>query len=165
MRFEMASYNEQIQRLWERYEAETGQSAIDPDAFLQWAIDNRLWLPRPKDVRRQMRSDLSDALRQAMRTDDGGITYRAKQYIRSSEDGEQMELWFDTDKATRTLMHKAVQQRRQGIVQVAHRTKCDVDHYNTTHPTETPIPLELDFTDDVAEIETAERMEREKKAA
>ncbi len=48
------------------------------------------------------------------------------------------------------MQHLRAARRRQ-IVGDCVQVKVDVDHYNATHPTEEQIPLELNFTEDVAE--------------
>ncbi len=163
----MATFNEQVERAWDEWEAMTGDRAGDPDAFVAWALEHRKIAPRPQDVRKILRGQVVDALRQLMRTDEDGITYRAKQCIRTYDEGLQLSLWFDTDRATRSLMAKATAQKRKSIVDDCYRAKCDVDHFNNTHPDEEPINLVLDFTDDVAELEAeeAEAKDKGKKSA
>ena len=51
--------------------------------FVEWALAKSKLRPQPRDIRRLLRSQVMDALRQAVRTDEEGITYRAKQCVRS----------------------------------------------------------------------------------
>jgi len=160
----MATYDDQLVAMWEEYEASTEQELNDPDHFADWAISSGRWTPRPKDIRKQLRADLTDALRNVLRTDPDGITYRAKRCVKIADEGIEMSLWFDTDKATRSVMQKSVAQQRKGLVDNAFRLKCDVDHFNTASSPENPIQLVLDLTDDVAELEVVER-QKPKRAA
>jgi hypothetical protein len=160
----MATYEEQLVKLWEEYEASTEQELNDPDHFANWAISSGRWRPRPKDIRKQLRADLTTALRNVQRTDPDGITYRAKRCVRIEDEGIEMSLWFDTDKATRSVMQKSVAQQRKGLVDNAFRLKCDVDHFNNASCPDDPIQLVLDLTDDVAELEHADREERDEAA-
>lgn len=57
-------------------------------------------------------------------------------------------------------MEKSFGQRRKAIVDDCFQIKQDVDHFNEVNPSEIPIPMVLDFTDDVAEMEAAERIQR-----
>ena len=52
-------------------------------------------------------------------------------------------------------MEKSVGQRRIGMVNDAFQLKQDVDHCNEVNPDQRQIPLVLDLTDDVAEMEAA----------
>lgn len=156
----MSAYDDQLVKLWEEYETSTEQELNDPEHFADWALKAGRWTPRPKDVRKQLRADLTEALRSVQRTDPDGITYRAKRCVRIEDDGMQMSLWFDTDKATRTVMQKSVAQQRKGLVDNAFRLKCDVDHFNNASCPENPIQLVLDLSDDVAELEATGREER-----
>ncbi len=79
----MADYNEQVNRLWDEWTAETEQESGDTSDFIEWA-GSRLVL-RPQDVKQLKRKQVTQALRQAKRYDEeGGFTYRAKQRSRCS---------------------------------------------------------------------------------
>lgn len=156
----MAKFKDQVLRVWNEWEEQTPEEANNPDDFVDWALANGKLAPQPQDIRRLLRGQVTDALRQAMRTDEDGITYRAKQCVRISEEGTQLSMWFDADKATFNLMNKAVAQKRKAIVSDCYRAKCDVDHYNNAHNEEEQITLILDFTDDVAELEAQERQKQ-----
>ena len=159
----MANYNEQVIRAWDEWEAITGAEANNPDDFIAWAMENKKLLPRLQDVTRLLRKQVTTALRQAMRTDENGITYRAKQCVMISEEGAQMRLWFDTDKGgTANLRQKAVRQRREGIVNDVYRAMCDVEHMNQIYPDNPQLNFFLDFHDDYAERKAAELQGRAK---
>lgn len=50
-------------------------------------------------------------------------------------------------------MEKSVRQRRDGAINDCFQMKMDIDHFNEAYPNQVPLPLFLDFTDDVAEME------------
>ena len=58
----------------------------------------------------------------------------------------------DIRRADRKFMERAFQQRRRQIVGECRQLNVDVDSYNDGHPTEKPIQLLLDFTEDVIEL-------------
>ena len=153
----MAKFKDQVLRAWDEWETQTAVSANNPDDFVEWALAKSKLAPQPRDIRRLLRSQVMDALRQAVRTDEEGITYRAKQCVRISEEGVQMTLVFDSDKATYNLQSKASAQQRKAIVNDIYRAKSNADHFNNTHPEEKQIKFVLDFTDDVAELDTEEK--------
>jgi hypothetical protein len=157
----MATFKDQVLRIWDEWENQTDGEANNPDDFVDWALTNGKLAPKPRDIRRVLKSQVMNALRQATRIDADGITYRAKQCVRIYEEGVQMSLVFDTDKATFNLMNKATGQRRRGIVDDCYRLKCDVDHYNNAHFGQEQISLVLDFRDDVAELEAQEKDKRD----
>lgn len=147
------THNEEMQKIWKQYidaGMTTPTSARDVAA---WAIENRLWSPKPVDVIAQCAEDLSKALREEYRTDKLGRRYRAKHAVRVNSEGKQLTLWSDIDTAPRAHMEKAFAQRRQQIIGDCHQLKIDVDCYNDARLSDPPIQLVLDFTMDIAELE------------
>lgn len=160
----MANNNEQMLRVWEEWEETTGEDANNPNDFIDWAVSKGRLTPRPEDIRKIFRRQLSTALRQAMRVDEEGTTYRAKQCVSIIENGEQRTLWFDVDRGgTPQLRQKAARQRRDSIANDIYRAVCDVEHINFTYPGDKPIQFELDFTEDYEERKALEAIEREEK--
>ncbi|NJO33296.1 MAG: hypothetical protein HC869_09250 [Rhodospirillales bacterium] len=160
----MANFNEQLLRVWEEWEETTGNEANNPNDFIDWAVANGKLTLRPEDIRKIFRRQVSTALRQAMRVDENGITYRAKQCVSIIEQGEQRTLWFDVDKGgTPRLRQKAVRQRRDGIANDIYRAMSDVEHMNYAHSGDEPIQSELDFTEDYEERKALEALEKEEK--
>lgn len=159
----MADRNEQILRLWEEWEAETGSDANNPDDFITWAMENKKLLPHIQDVRRILRKQVTSALRQAVRLDGAGFSYRAKQCVTLIEDGLQLRLWFDTDKGgTTNLRQKAVRQRRDAVANDVYRGVCDVEHMNKAFPKDPQLSFPTDFAEDCAERRAAELLDRDK---
>lgn len=160
----MAKYKEQLLRAWDEFEAQNGQEAINPDDFVTWAMKHGKWHPRPRDVRKMLKQDMTAALRQVMRENENGVTYRAKQCVKVLEDGEQLPLWFDIDfGGTDRLRRKAARQRRDGIAADVFRARSDVDHMNFKYPSERPIQFPLDFSEDYEERRAEERMKWEER--
>lgn len=162
----MANLNEQIARAWDEWESQTGNEANDPDDFIDWAVKSGKMVPRPEDVRKIFRRQVSTALRQVHRTDERGTTYRAKQCVTIAEEGKQRTLWFDVDRnGTPRLRQRAVKQRREAIANDVYRAMSDVEHMNYAYPSDEPIQFELDFTEDYEERKAFERYERDQKDA
>lgn len=159
----MATLDEQILRAWDEWEETTGAEANNPDDFLAWAMDHKKLVPRLQDIRQIFRKQVTSALRQAMRRDRDGFSYRAKQCVAVSEKGMQLRLWFDTDKGgTPNLRQKAVRQRRDAIASDVYRAVCDKEHMNTTFPGDPQLNFLADFSDDIAERRAAELLERDR---
>jgi hypothetical protein len=157
----MANLDEQILRAWDEWEAATGAEANNPDDFIAWAVENKKIVPRMQDYRKLLRKQVSNALRQAVRMDDGGFSYRAKQCVSILQDGLQLRLWFDTDRGgTSNLRAKAVRQRRDGIASDVYKALCDVEHMSKLYPEE-QLAFHLDFSEDCAERRAADLLTRD----
>lgn len=153
----MASYAEQMVRIMDRFIDEVDSDPTDLDHVFEWAMANRLYSPQPQDIKKMFKEALANSLRQEKRFD-GKRWYRAKHSVRTSAGGVQLSLWADIDKnASLSFMEKSVGQRRRGMVNDAYQLKMDVDHYNEVNPDQRQLPLVLDLTDDVAEMEASDR--------
>jgi hypothetical protein len=153
----MATYYEQMQRLFRQYEEEVGVSG--PTTLKDvgvWAIGKRLWEPQPEAVLRQFTADMGRALREEYYTDPQGRRVRTKHAARLpiGEEGEQsVMVWDDIRAATREHMQMSFQQRRHGVVADCHQLKVDVDSFNENGNPGKPIQISFDFRADVEELE------------
>jgi hypothetical protein len=158
----MATLDEQILRAWDEWEESTGAEASNPEDFIAWAVENKKLAPRMQDYRRLLRKQVSNALRQAVRRDEDGYSYRAKQCVAILQDGLQLRLWFDIDRGgTPNLRAKAVRQRRDGIASDVYRAVCDVEHMTKLHPEE-QLAFHLDFSEDCAERRAADLLTQDR---
>jgi len=159
----MANFNEQVVRLWEEWEAETGDVSGDPSQFVEWAVANRTLLPQPQDVKRMLRRQVSSSLRQARRLDkDGGFTYRAYQSVSLFDSGQPTKHYFDTDTGgSPALRQKSVKQRREAIASDVYRAVCDVDRMHKVHADDPQLNFFSDFSDDVVERRLADQVDLE----
>lgn len=145
--------NERLQALIQRYKAETGEKTIDMDRVADWAIQRGATMPKPKTARDLFAAQLADAARAEYRTDPKtGLSYRANHAMRRRmQDGRQAVLWFDMEDATRPQMLYSLSDRRQQMVGDAVHLKIDELVWNSKHPGEQPIQLDMDFNYDVEE--------------
>lgn len=150
-----------MQAIFDRYTEEVDSSTVSLDNVAAWAIEQGLYRPQPRDVVKLCREALAESLRQEKRIDAQGRKYRAKHSVRTNIGGVQLSLWADIDNAPRSFMEKSFSQRRKAIADDCFQVKQDVDHFNDENPTELPIQIVLDFTDDVAEMEAAARHDRD----
>ena len=148
----MATYAEQLQKIWRLYEEAGMPTPATARDVAAWAIDRQLWEPRTADIISQCADDLARAFREEYRTDSRGRRYRTKHAVRITRGGIQYSLWADIDSAPRGHMERAFAQRRQQIVGDCHQLRIDVDVYNDGHSEDVPIQLILDFTRDVEEL-------------
>ena len=151
----MATFAEQMQRIFDAYLSEVGSDPVSLDLVAEWAIEKGLFWPEPRSVVKLCREALADSLRQEKRVDSQGRVYRAKHSMRQNVGGVQLTLWADIDSAPRIFMEQSFAQRRKGIAADCFQIKQDVDHFNDERGKLHPIPLVLDFMDDVLELEAA----------
>ena len=153
----MSSYDDQVLIAWELWVEETGEAAGNPDDFIVWAVSNNMLAPTPLDMHKIFRRRVSTALRKAVRVNNKGIAYRAKQCAVMYENGQQIPMWFDTDTGgTPSLRKKATHQRREGIANDVYRALCDVEHMKKRHSEN--IQFVLNFEDDCADRRAADLM-------
>ena len=144
-----------LQDLAEEYRASGRPWPASAEAMAGWAISQRRWQPSGQAAIRMCAHEIADALREEYWTDPRGRKVRAKHPMRTKVDGEQRVLWDDIRSADRDFMEVAFQQRRTQIVGDCRQLKTDVDSFNEFGKTGGRlIQMVLDFTDDVAELES-----------
>jgi hypothetical protein len=149
-----------MQGIFDAYVSEVGAEPVSLDIVAEWAIERRLYWPEPRSVVKLCREALAASLRQEKRIDGKGRSYRAKHSMRQNVGGIQLTLWADIDTAPRVFMEQSFAQRRKGIADDCFQIKQDVDHFNDERGGGNPLPLVLDFSDDVLELEAAREVER-----
>lgn len=143
--------SEHLQGIWQQYECEHNHVPASGRAVAEWGVSRGLInLPTidPLDV---LAGQVSRALREEYGTDPKGRRFRQNHAIRVSKDGVQFAMWGRMDFASHSHMEMAFTQRREQIVGDCYQLKTDVDVYNDKNSNQSPIQLELDFTEDVAE--------------
>lgn len=151
--------------IFDRYAAEVSPEPTTLEVVAEWAVAKGLYQPNLRTVAQMCRDDLADSLRQDRRVDKKGRSYRAKISVRESIGGVQTSLWSDADLAPRVFVQKSAMQRRRAIAHDCFQLKQDVDHFNDERGGANPLPLPLNFTEDVAELEAESRIAKEGKAA
>jgi hypothetical protein len=149
----MTTRNELFQRIWKRYEREHDQLPASAREVVEWAVEkNLLNLPEtdPHDI---LAGQMATALREEYATDAKGRRYRVNHAVRVSNSGVQTTFWAIMGFAPREHMQRAFTQRRNQIIGDCFQLKVDVDVYNSLNKDQLPLPLILDFTDDVKERE------------
>src|SRR5579883_3026134 len=96
----MATYNEQLQRIWHQHEAENGQVPSTLREAVAWAVSKGL-LQAPKfDPLDKLAEDMATA-RAETRVDQYGRKYRVNHAVRVTKAGVQYTFWADLDHAPR----------------------------------------------------------------
>jgi hypothetical protein len=147
----MTTQNELLQRLWRRYEDEHDRLPASAREVVEWAVQEKLLdLPDidPYDI---LAGQMATALREEYATDAKGRKYRVNHAVRVTKLGVQTTFWAIMGFAPREHMQGAFIQRRNQIIGDCFQLKVDVDVYNNLNADQPPLPLILDFTDDVNE--------------
>lgn len=161
----LATYNEQLLRIWEQYRQEVSPDPVDLKVVAAWAISKGLWKLRPVELSAKLAEELANSLREQTRTDNKGRNYRAFIPVRKrGASGVPLFEWADIDVAPRAHVEKSIQQERRSIASDCFALVMKVDHYNDTHPNEEPLQTVFDFTDDVAEEKVARGINDDKAA-
>lgn len=154
----MSAYSDQVRDYVARYQLQAGSTGlIDPREVAEWAYNKGLIKPNPKTVIDAIAADIAQVFREEYRTDSVGRRYRAKHAVKKRVGEKTMSLWADMDDARAPRDHfiRSFSQRRQQIVGDCVQLKTDADVYNEKNPTEMPVQVPLDFTEDVAELQLA----------
>lgn len=146
----MPSLKQQLQAWIRQYKLEMDSSEVEMRDVAVWMAQKGWRLPKPVEPIDRLAKELAKAARDEMRYDaKTGRPYRANHAVAHSRGGKQLSLWIDIDEAPRKLMHRSLIQRREQMVGDAVQLTFDADHWNSIHPDEEPIVLELDFKEDV----------------
>ena len=147
-------YTRRCWRIVEEYRKAGGSWPAKKTEIAEWAMRHELWdIPRDGKLR-VLGDDLAKAMRQEYTKDAAGHRVRIKHPAKMVRDGEQGTFWGDIRTENRDFMARATAQRRNGIVADCRQLKHDVDYFNALHPEYDQLPLGLNFTNDVAELET-----------
>jgi uncharacterized protein (DUF4415 family) len=149
----MATKNEELQALIQLYKKETDRKEVDMDEVAEWAINRGVVAPRPKSPKELLAAQFSQAAREEHKRDPStGWSYRVNHALRKSKnDGTQYTLWVDIHEATRPQMHLSLTNRRQQMIGDGTQLKIDEKIWNARNPSEDPLQMIMDFTDDVEE--------------
>ena len=142
---------QEMQRLARLWKEEQGKSEVDVHELARWAVGRGWPAPAPIDPIDRVANGFARALREEIRYDTKtGQPYRANHAYRIGVNQQgTLWSWIDIDEAKRGPMRKSLQTRREQMVGDGLQLSLDADHWNSIHPNEQPIQIELDFTEDV----------------
>jgi len=155
------TYNEAIQQMVRRYQSAGQPWPATAREIAEWAIRTKHWAPHASALVTQCADLISRALREEYITDPQGRRIRAKHVARVSRNGQQLPIWDDIRRAPRAHVAIAFQQRRQQILGDCQQLKSDVDSYNDNWNSGVPVQLVFDFTADLEELASVERLHAE----
>ena len=147
----MASYNEQLQRVWHAFEDHNGHMPATAREAVEWGVTRGMIVLPEVDPFDKLAGDMSKALREEYATDASGRRFRVNHAVRLTKGGVQYTMWAIMRDAPRAHMQKAFIQRRGQIVDDCVQLATDVAAYNDMKPDQEPIQMVFDFRDDVAE--------------
>ena len=112
----MASFYEQLQRVWHAYENEHGYLPATAREACMWGVSRGMIAAPEYDPYDRLAEDMSRALRGEYATDRMGRRYRKNHAVRVTKGGVQYTMWAILGHSAREHMHKAFIQRREQIV-------------------------------------------------
>lgn len=143
----MATRHQEMQRLIRQFKEETGKKEVDLREVAAWATTHGWPLPKPTDPLDRLAQEFARAAREEMRRDTKtGRPYRANHAVPTG----QGTFWIDIDESPpRQNMLKSLIQRREQMIGDGLQLSFDTDHWNSINPSEEPIVIPFDFTDDI----------------
>ena len=142
--------HEEMQRMIHQYKYETGKTEVQMIEVVKFAVSKGMKVPPPVDPLDRMAKEFAIAAREEVRHDKAtGRPYRANHAVKTTQGGVQLVFWVDIDEAPRAHMVKSLNNRREQMVDDGLMLSYDADHWNSIHPAEDPIQLEMDLTPDI----------------
>ena len=150
----MSSFAKQIQRLVKEYRLAGQVWPASKGEIAEWALSVGKYDISPAVAKRVLANEIGRALREEYITDTKGrrirVKYSAK--VRRKEGEPPLTLWGDVRTEPMSFLRVAHAGRRNGIVAEARQWYNDGRFINETHPNDEQLPLILNFTRDVEEL-------------
>lgn len=144
------SKRKDMQRLIRHYRDETGEVEVDMKKVARFAELMGWKMPVPKDPLDILAQELSRAAREEIEYNkETGRPYRVNHAIAQKQGDQTIFLWVDINEAPRNVMLKSLNLRREQMVGDGLQLSYDADHWNSLHPTEEQIQLEMDLSFDI----------------
>jgi hypothetical protein len=148
---------EWLQEIVNDYRAAGQPWPADRRMLAAWAIQQSRWEPPRRSKIDLCAKELAEAMRLEMEVDPQGRTVRAKYCAKITEkdtEGKltQRTLWFDRN-AEPDLMHRSLQQRRDGILGDCKQLRTDKDSYNENNSHGVKLQLSFNFETDLLDDE------------
>ena len=141
-----------MQHIIVEWKKSTGNVEIDMHAVAAYAHKKGWKLPPAITGLDRLAKEFSQAAREEMRTDSKtGQPYRVYHAYPKTGGGQGTFSWMDIDEAPRNIMAKSVGMRREQVVGDMVQLTLDLNHWNRVNPTESPIALVADLTEDINE--------------
>jgi hypothetical protein len=154
------SNRECLRRLFRQYQESHGNQPASTQEVADWAIKNRLYVPRPVNVVAKVASEISEALSEE-RGRDG---HRKNLARRANVNGQTTMLWGRVDDQSREFVEAAVQDWRKQIAGECTIVARTLTHRHRVRPDEETIPFSFNFEMDVAEDEQGDEEAPDKAA-
>ncbi len=148
-----STYTRQCQQIVREYRLSGAPWPARSIDIAEWAIATGKWdIPRASKLR-VCREDIAEAMAHETVTDESGRRVRLKHAFRTRRDGVLGSFWGDIRTMDHDEMALNVSQRRRGVVAELAQMSNDKRYFERLHPDWPQIPLPLDFTNDLREID------------
>ena len=149
----MSNYNKKLRDYVKEYKIEKNVDFVNTREVAIWAYKNKKWVPDDSLPIQKLTKDLGNALREERHTDARGRKVRTNHVVMKNENGKQIPIWSDLQKASHKHMQLSFVQRRKRIIGNCSQLKFDMDSYNENYNTKGNIQLSFNFIDDIIELE------------
>lgn len=144
--------------LVEQYKAAYPEAVnpIDPDEVAAWALENRMYRPKPIDPRHQLRRLIRTALRDDYIEDPQGREVRAMHpemvEVMTPEGTRWRSRWYPIYEMPPEKMRASGQLRRRGAFRDVYQIHLDFESYNDNNALGATVEmLDFDFNKDIEE--------------
>lgn len=144
------SKTKDMQRLIRHYREETGEIQVDMKKVAKFAEIMGWKMPVPKDPLDILAQELSRAARDEIEYNkETGRPYRVNHAVTQKQGKQTVFVWVDINEAPRNVMLKSLNLRREQMVGDGLQLSYDADHWNSLHPAEVQIQIEMDLGFDI----------------
>ena len=146
-----SAYTRQLQQIVEDYRHAGGAWPAKKIEIAIWALEHGRWDIPTEGKLRVCANDIAEAMREKTIIDEKGRRVRIMHPATTTRDGEQGTFWDDLRTAEMPFVKEVVAQKRNAIVADCHQFSNIVRYVNEHR--EEQLPLKLDFTPDVRELD------------
>lgn len=155
----MATKSQRIQRIMRLYREQTGKSGLDMHDVVKFAVSQGYPFPKPEKPLDRLVREFAQAARDEIKYDKAtGNPYRVNHAVRL--DKGQGVLWYNIEQASRKAMKKSLIARREQMVGDGAQLTFDAEYWNSIHPDDEPIVMEMNFAPDILWLKNAPREKR-----
>jgi hypothetical protein len=144
------SKKKDMQRAIRAWKEETGETSIDMHKVAQWWQSKGWPMPEPKSPLEMLSKQLAQAASEQVETDPKtGNPFRRYHAVPQRSGQSTFYFYVDIKEAPRSIMHKSLTLRREGMIGDGMMLTYDSMFWNSLHPEEEPIQMEMDLSLDI----------------
>jgi hypothetical protein len=147
----MPHKHKEMQFIIRDWKKATRNIEIDMHKVAEYASQRGWPIPPAISGLERLAKEFSQAAREETRQDEKTGRHYRVYHAFTPDGGGQGVLWIDIDEAPRKIMVKSTVMRREQVIGDMVQLYLDLEHWNNKHPSEKPIVLVTDVTEDINE--------------